>query len=137
MLEDNLLIVCPNNLKLSILKDLSKTDKIFDIKFMTKEEFRDNYYFKIDKDAAILYLMKKYQYDIDVCKVYLNNLYIIDDNKAYHSEKLIFLQNLKKELSDNNFLHYNNNFPNILKTRKKIFEIDFLNIFLVFLNLFQ
>lgn len=120
MLEDNLLIVCPNNLKLSILKDLSKTDKIYDIKFMTKEEFRDNFYFKIDKDVAIFYLMKKYQYDIDVCKVYLNNLYIIDDDKTYHSEKLIFLQNLKKELNDNNFLHYNNNFSNVLKTRKVI-----------------
>ena len=47
MLEDNLLIVCPNNLRLKILKELGLDEKILNIKFMSKEEFRDNYFFKI------------------------------------------------------------------------------------------
>ncbi len=118
MLEDNLLIVCPNPLKLNILKELSCTEKLFNIKFMTKEEFRDNYYFKIKTDQAIIYLMQKYAYDIDVCKVYLSNLYVIDEDKSYNSEKLKFLQNIKKELEDNNLLVYNPTFKDIIKKRK-------------------
>lgn len=118
MLEDNLLIVCPNTLKLNILKELSLTEKLLNIKFMTKEEFRDNYYFKIKTNEAIIYLMQKYAYDIDVCKVYLSNLYVIEDDKTYKSEKLQFLQNIKKELEVNNLLTYNPTFKDIIKKRK-------------------
>ncbi len=118
MLEDNLLIVCPNVLKETILKSISLEKKLLNIKFMTKEEYRDNYYFKIKTDEAIIYLMQKYNYDIDVCRVYLNNLYIIDDLKNYKSLKLQFLQKLKRELFENNLLVTNPNFKNFLSSRK-------------------
>lgn len=118
MLEDNLLIVCPNNLRLKILKELGLDEKILNIKFMSKEEFRDNYFFKIKRNEALIYLMQKYDYDISVCNVYLDNLYIIEDNKIYKSPKLNFLKDLKKELLENNLLVFNPNFKNFLATRK-------------------
>ena len=76
---------------------------------MTKVEYLNNYYFSYTDDT-IYYLMKKYNYNIDVCKVYLNNLYMIDINKEYNSSKLNFLRDLKKELIDNNLLVFNNGF---------------------------
>ena len=67
------LIICPNEEKLKILLELNNSKELNPIKFMTKNEFFNNYYFSYDDDT-IYYLMKKYQFNIDVCKVYLINL---------------------------------------------------------------
>ena len=64
--------------------------------------------------------MKKYHYKVDVCKVYLKYLYAIDEKKTYKNKKLIFLQNLKKELIKENLLEYNPSFKEYLKTKKKV-----------------
>ena len=118
-LENNLLIICPNEQKLKILDKLEKENKLYNLKFMTKEEYLSNYFFSYD-DKALLYLMKKYHYKVDVCKVYLKYLYVIDDDKIYKNKKLIFLQNLKKELKQENLLDYNPSFKEYLNTKKKI-----------------
>ena len=60
-LEDNILIICPNEEKLKILKQLEQEEKLYNVKFMTKEEYLGNYFFTY-QDSAILYLMKKYVY---------------------------------------------------------------------------
>ena len=117
--DNNLLIICPNEEKMKLLDSFSSEDKLYNIKFMTKKEFVDNYYYKYNDDA-IFYLMNKYNYNIDVCKVYLNNLYVIDINKEYNSDKLNFLKNLKQELIDNNLLIFNRAFKNIIKDKKII-----------------
>ena len=90
-LENNMLIICPNEEKLKILRLLEKEDRLYNLKFMTKEEYLGNYFFTY-QDSAILYLMKKYHYKVDVCRVYLSYLYVIDDNKKYNNKKLVFLQ---------------------------------------------
>ena len=95
--KDNSLIICPNQTKTKILKGLSQTKKLVNIKFMTKEEYKKIYYFSYD-DKLLAYLIKKYNYNIDVARVYINNLYVIDENKTYKSPKLNFLKDLKKEL---------------------------------------
>ena len=118
-LENNLLIICPNEQKIKILDKIEKENKLYNLKFMTKEEYLSNYFFSYD-DKAILYLMKKYHYKVDVCKVYLKYLYVIDDDQIYKNKKLIFLQNLKKELKQENLLDYNPSFKEYLNTKKKI-----------------
>ena len=40
--KDNLLIICPNEQKLKMLEQLSKEEKLYNIKFMTKEEYKSN-----------------------------------------------------------------------------------------------
>ena len=117
--EDNLIIICPNNEKLRILDALNKEDKLYNIKFMTKKEFISNYYFSYD-EKAIIYIMKKYHYKLDVTKALLKNLYVIDENKKYSSEKLTFLQQLKKELISKELLEFNSNFKDYLKNKKII-----------------
>ncbi len=116
-LENNMLIVCPNEQKIKILNQIEQENKLYNLKFMTKEEFLSNYFFSYN-DKAILYLMKKYHYKVDVCKVYLNYLYIIDDEKTYKNKKLMFLKILKQELQKENLLEYNHTFKEYLKTKK-------------------
>lgn len=126
-MEKSKLIICPNEEKLKILLSFNKNKKFYPIKFMTKKEYLDNYYFSYD-DEAIYYLMKKYDLNIDVCKVYLNNLYVIDINKEYTSSKLNFLKELKIDLINNNLLSFNNGFKNYLKDKdievKNYYDLD-------------
>ena len=114
-IKDNSLIICPNQTKTKILKELSQTKKLVNIKFMTKEEYKKIYYFSYD-DKSLAYLIKKYNYNIDVARVYINNLYVIDENKTYKSPKLNFLKDLKKELIKEGLLIYNNTYKEYLKT---------------------
>ncbi len=126
-MEKSKLIICPNEEKLKILLSFNKNKKFYPIKFMTKKEYLDNYYFSYD-DEAIYYLMKKYDLNIDVCKVYLNNLYVIDINKEYTSSKLNFLKELKIDLINNNLLSFNDGFKNYLKDKdievKNYYDLD-------------
>ena len=85
------LIVCPNDIKKKILEENSKSNDLVNIKFMTKKEFINNYYFSYD-DKSLYYLMDKYNYNLDVAKVYLNNLYGIDLESSYTDSKLVFLK---------------------------------------------
>lgn len=116
-LDSELLIVCPTSIKEKILSKYN--DKIYDWKFMTKQEFKDHYFFSYD-NVTINYLMEKYNYNIDVCKTYLKNLYVIDINKKYKNKKLVFLQTLKQELINQKLLKFDYLFPEYLKTKQII-----------------
>ena len=81
------IIICPNSEKMKILYKLREDNNLYNIKFMTKNEFISNYYFDITDDI-VFYLMKKYNLHIDVVKAYLNNLYLIELEKDYKNDKL-------------------------------------------------
>ena len=126
-MKDNLLIICPNEEKIKILEHLSKEDKLYDIKFMTKEEYKNNYYFNYN-ETTLYYLLNKYNFNLDVAKVYLKNLYVIDEKKDYQSPKLKFLKDMKIELQENNLLETNPNFRNYIKRKnilvKSYYDLD-------------
>ena len=81
------LLICPTETKNKLLRE---STSLKDIKYLTKEEYKSIYYFSYD-EKSYYYLMQKYHYNIDVCKIYLKNLYVIDENKIYQSPKLNFL----------------------------------------------
>lgn len=116
-MTDDLLIVCNSNIKKRILNTYN--DNLYNYKFMTKKEFKDHFYFFYD-NKTISYLMTKYNYNIDVCKIYLDNMYCIDIEKTYNSEKLQFLKKLKIELINENLLHFDELFKKFLGTKKVI-----------------
>ncbi len=124
--QDNTLIVCPNSLKMQILLEQREQTTLYNLKFMTKEEFKNNYYFSYN-EKTLFYLMKKYHYNLDVAKVYLKNLYVIDETKNYSNEKLNFLKNLKIELKQENLLIENPNFKKYLST-KKILTLNYYDL---------
>ena len=111
-IKDKTIIICENDLKISILKKITNT--FFDIKFYTKNEFFNEYLFKYD-ERSLYYLIDNYNFKIDVAKMYLNNLKYINSNKVYNSSKLNFLVELKNELDENNLLIYNKEFIKEIK----------------------
>lgn len=117
--QNNTLIVCPNATKIKILNEQMQDDKLYNIKFMTKEEFKNNYFYSYD-EGTLYYLLKKYNYNLDVAKIYLKNLYVIDENKDYKNPKLVFLKNLKIELLKENLLKQNKSFKEFIKNKNII-----------------
>ena len=103
------LMICPNDEKIEILKRYNQDKKLHSTKFMTKEEFFKKYYFDYSYQT-LFYLMKKYNFQLDVAKLYLKYLYVIDENTSYHSEKLELLKEIKKDLIENHYLEYSKSF---------------------------
>lgn len=114
-IKDNSILVVNNNIKDKIIEEIRNSNKIINIKFMSLDELRKNYYFSYD-EKTIYYLMNKYNYKHDVAVKYLDNLYYIDDND-YNNSKLKKLIQLKEELINNNLLIFNKLFKNSLKSK--------------------
>ena len=81
------LIICPNDTKVNILKDLEKEKSLHHYHFMSKESYFEKYFFSYKVDA-LYYLMKKYNFQIDVCKNYLKHLVSFFLRYPNHSHEL-------------------------------------------------
>lgn len=101
-LKKKMLIITPNDIKMELLQKLQEKNEKYDLKFMDFEEFKKHIYFDYNMNT-VGYLMDKYGYKIDICKMYLDNMYYLED-KVYASPKLNNLQQLKKELVKENLL---------------------------------
>ena len=114
-IDDNSLVICPNNIKEKILLNMSKNKELVNAKFMNIEEFKNNYYGTY-KDDAMYFLLKNFNINYDVAKEYLNNLFYGYDklNDIYNDLKendlLVFNQYFEKELETRNIvvIGYNN-----------------------------
>lgn len=115
MLDKNSIIICNNNYKIQILKNINK---LINIKFINMSEFIKSYLFDYD-EKTILYLIKNYNISYEIALEYINNLYYIEDKK-YNDEKLDYLVKIKKELIDNNLLIFNNKFKKYIKDKNII-----------------
>ena len=113
------LIITPNSNKIRLLDRFNNDKELHNIKFMTKKEYLDNYYYSYD-DKTIMYLLKKYQLNIDIIKEYLSYMNIIDINKEYKSNKINNLKNIKIELLNNNLLYENKYFKEYIKDKNII-----------------
>lgn len=114
-LKNDTILVVKSYLKNKIIEEVRKNNKLLNIKFMSLDEIRNNYYFTYD-EKAIYYLINKYHYKYDVCLKYLNNLKYID-KEDYQEDKLKKLIDIKKELENNNLLKFNSLFKNSLKNK--------------------
>lgn len=102
LIENNTLIITPNEKKKKLLRSLNSMEKFYQIKLMTKEEFIEHYYFTYD-EKTIAYCFENYDYSYEIILEYLKILPFIIKEK-YTSPKLNFLVNLKKELIDKKLL---------------------------------
>lgn len=124
--NDENIIICKSYVKENILKELSKEKEFYNIKFIDFNEIKAKIYFDYDYNA-LNYLINKYNYKYDVAKMYIDNIYFIED-KYYKSQKLQKLVKLKKELDDNNLLVYDNIFKEYIKDKKiYIYGYDYFN----------
>ena len=108
-LKDDLLIITNESYKEQILLNLKS---MYRLKFMSMKEFIQNLTFSYD-ERSVYYLMKKYNLNYDVAKMYLENIYYETDIKEEKVEKL---KQIRQELDDSNLLIYNKYFKDYLKT---------------------
>ena len=126
MFKDNTVLIIPSNIKESLIEKIRKDNKLLDITFITKNEFIKKVTFDYD-NKAIYYLMNKYNIKYEVAKVYLDNIYYIED-KTYNSNKLNFLVNIKKELIENDLLIIDKYYTNYLKTKNIcVYGFDYID----------
>ena len=106
-LMDNDLVICNSVYKKKILLDMYEEKKLLNIKFMTLDEFKNNYFYTYSSDA-LYYLHKIYNLDVDVAREYLDNI-------IYDYEPLKDIYNY---LKDNDLLIYNNYFKDEIKNKR-------------------
>ena len=123
-IENNTLLIVPNNLKKDVLK---KIKKLINFKIMSLDEFIKKYYFDYNKET-IYYLMNKYNIKYEVANVYLNNLYYIEDKK-YNIDKLDKLVEIKNDLEDKNLLIKDNLFIKTINDKKiVVYGYDYIEL---------
>ena len=71
--KENILMICPNNYKEKLLSKFYNEKKLFDISFLTLEQYKKNYYF---------------DYGVDAIK------YLVDENKLSPTNAIEILDNL-------------------------------------------
>lgn len=108
------------NNKILIVNDYAKDtiikriNKLLNIKIITLSELKKNYIYDYDY-KSILFVSKKYNCIPGIARKYIENTYYINDN--YKSEKVEFLNEIKKDLEENNLLIKNNIYRNFLKNK--------------------
>lgn len=113
--KDNTLLIVPNKIKENIIQEIREKNPLLDITFITKNEFIKKVTFDYD-NKTIYYLMNKYNIKYEIAKVYLDNIYFIEDIK-YESSKLNYLVGIKKDLIENNLLIFDNIYKEYIKTK--------------------
>ena len=126
LIENNMILVLPNNMKENVIKEVSSLDKIYNIKFMSLKELIDSLTFTYD-ERSIYYLIKKYDMNYDVANIYLNNLKYVVNNVSDKTNKLT---KIKNELIENNLLIYDKNIDKLIDNKKiKIYGYDYISKF--------
>lgn len=107
------IVITSNNNKFNILRDLRKNKQFNKYKFYTMNEFKKNIMFDYN-DNALEYIMDKYKVSLNIAKIYIENMYFLED---INDEKVIFLNKLKNELIDNKLLIINKLFKEYIKDK--------------------
>ena len=109
-LLNNKIVIVKDGMKSSLLRLISESKKLLNIKIITLSELKKSYFFDYDNEA-IYYICNKYNVISDIVKIYINNLYYLDD---IDEEKVRFLLSLKKDLDNNGLLKYDKLFKKYL-----------------------
>ena len=108
---DNKIVILNDSSKKSFLSKINSSKKLVNVKIITLNELKKKYYFDYGKEA-IYYVCQKYNIIYDVAKMYIDNLYFI--NNKSDNKKINDLFNLKEELISNGLLKENKLFRNFL-----------------------
>lgn len=118
-LKNGSVLVVPNPIKKQLLEEIDTLDTLLNIKMISKQEFIREYYFDYDKETLI-YLTNKYDIKLEVAKVYIENMYKLNDTFT-SSNNLNELTLMKNNLLDHGLLKTNNIFKEYLKSHPVVF----------------
>lgn len=102
--------------KINILEKLTKEKRFNDNKFFSFKELKKKLFFDYD-NRAIFFIMKNYNVNIDIAKIYLENIYFL---KNVDEKKVRFLMDIKKRLDENELLIYNEKFKKYISNQEVI-----------------
>lgn len=102
--------------KINILEQLTKEKKFNNNKFFSFKELKKKLFFDYD-NRAIFFIMKIYNVNIDIAKIYLENMYFL---KNIDDKKVRFLMDVKKILDENKLLIYNEEFKKYINNQEVI-----------------
>ena len=129
-LFDNKIIIVKDKMKNSLLRVISNSKKLLNIKIITLSELKKKYFFDYNK-KTLYYVCNKYNVNYDISKMYVNNLYYVCD---FDDEKIKFLKSIKSDLDSNGLLIYNELFKEYLRN-KDIVLFDLDNVDKFYLNI--
>ena len=92
------LLIVENNI---IKNTLENRQELSNYKVITLNELRKKFYYDYD-NKAIFYLMKEFNYQYDVAKMYLSHMYEVPDKST--NDKVNHIIKIKKLLEENNLL---------------------------------
>lgn len=121
-LEDNSILIIPNNLRNKVLKYFSNEQIFKDIKIMTLRELKKSYFFDYS-NQTINYVIEKFHVTYAIAVEYINSLYYISNTTD--NDKMNFLKNLKEDLDKHNLLIYDSLFINLLSFKNKMYVFGF------------
>ncbi len=125
LLKDKIVII-KDEMKESLLELLSSNSSLFNIKIITLSELKKKYYFDYDK-KCIYYICNKYKVHNSIAKIYLDNLYYLND---FETDKIKFLKELKSDLDSNDLLIYDDLFKNFLNSKDIVlFDLKYVDNF--------
>ena len=113
IIKDNSIIICPNSIKSSLLKELAKNNSTAYIKFLEKNELFRGLYFDYDYDA-LYYLHKKYNFNYSNAQEILD---VLRGPLKECSDKTRQLLEIYKDLKSNSLLKFNPLFKELFKDK--------------------
>lgn len=102
--------------KINILEQLTKEKKFNNNKFFSFKELKKKLFFDYD-NRAIFFIMENYNVNINITKIYLENMYFL---KNIDDKKVRFLMDVKKRLDENKLLIYNEEFKRYINNQEVI-----------------
>ena len=115
-LKNNLILIISNNIKNKIIKYINSLNQMYNIKIMTFNDIKKHLLFDYN-EQTIYYLINQKNISFSNALELINNMYyLFEDN--YENNKLNNLNNLKKELINNNLLIKDNYFIESLKNKQ-------------------
>ena len=117
MHEKEKLLIIPSNFKK--IKKINN-NLLSNIKVTTFNEIKEELYFKYNEEA-IHFIMKKCSVNYELARIYIENMYYIE-NKKYNISKLDNLVSLKQDLENNKLLIKNKLYKSFLKTKNIVIE---------------
>ena len=98
-IQDNSIIICPNNLKKELIKLNSINNYHKRIKYLTKEEVISGLNFSYDEVKCLVYLHQNYHYNLSEAKNYIDNLTTKNDTTLLND-----INNKYQELVNNGYI---------------------------------
>ena len=113
MFKNNSIIITNKANKNKLLNKLNK--QLLNIKIYTISEIKKLLFFTYNEET-IYYVKNKYSINSEIARIYINNIYNVEDKK-YNNEKLNFLTELKKDLLEKKLIKENKLFIESLKNK--------------------